>query len=487
MENKWLTPFKELLTARTGLRISEHADVPLAAHIKERTAQISLNSTIDYYRLIASGTKEGNDEIKSIIKLLAIGESYFFRDKGQFRLLRDLLIPDLIRKRTDKRELRIWSAGCSTGEEAYSLAMLLGEIMGDKDGWKISIIGTDIREDLLDKARAGVYGNWSFRQVDGSVKARYFKEKNGSLALDPRIKETVSFFSLDLLEDALPDNAKGLYNLDLILCRNVFIYYDSQAVIKMVSRMANILNDGGYLMTAHGELFSMPLRSLKLRAYTESLIYEKTAPEDPAAVVIRPADECKDSAPVKRPTNHAKIITAPIPRIPEAQAQAKETAYKIEDIRSVFTRGHYLKAIDMADASLKSNPDDFHLLYLSGAAYANRGDTEKAKERLLAASKADPLAPEPYYLLALIAEQDGDHLKAKAVLNKILYLRSGFVAAYIELASIYESEGEVDRARRLRLTALAEVRSRPADSQVEMYDSATAGEIAAYLNRLTGT
>ncbi|MEK6759521.1 MAG: CheR family methyltransferase [Deltaproteobacteria bacterium] len=483
MENEWLPPFKELLTARTGLRISEHADGPMAAHIKERTAQLSLNSTIDYYRLIASGSKEGNDEIKSLVKLLAIGESYFFRDKGQFRLLRDVLIPDLIKKRSALRELRIWSAGCSTGEEAYSLAMLLGEIMRDKDGWRISIIGTDIREDLLDKAKAGVYGNWSFRQVDGSVKARYFKEKNGSLALDPRIKETVSFFSLDLLEDALPDNAKGLYNLDLILCRNVFIYYDSRAVIKMVSKMINVLNYGGYLMTAHGELFSMPLRSLKLRAFTESLIYEKTAPEDPAAVVVRPADKCKESAPIKRLANHAKTIAAPIP---EAQAQAKEAAYKIEDIRSLFSRGLYSSAIAMADASLKSNPDDFHLLYLSGAAYANTGDTKKAKEWLLAASKADPLAPEPYYLLALIAEQDGDHPRAKEVLNKIMYLRSGFVAAYIELASIYESEGDVDRARRLRLAALAEVRSLPVDSQIEMYDSATAGEIEAYLNRLTG-
>lgn len=483
MENEWLIPFKELLTARTGLRISEQADGPLAAHIKERAAQLSLNSTVDYYRLIAAGSKEGSDEIKGLVKLLAIGESYFFRDKGQFRLLRDVLIPDLIKKRSALRELRIWSAGCSTGEEAYSLAMLLDEIMRDNGGWRISIIGTDIREDLLEKARAGVYGNWSFRQVDGSVKARYFKEKNGSLALDPRIKGTVSFFSLDLLEDDLPDNAKGLYNLDLILCRNVFIYYDSQAVIKMVSRMTNILNYGGYLMTAHGELFSMPLRSLKLRAFTESLIYEKIAPEDPAAAVIRPADERKDSAPVKRPAGHAKIITAPIPG---AQAQAKEAAYRTEEIRSIFSNGLYSRVIDMAVSSLKSNPDDFHLLYLSGAAYANTGDTKKAKEWLLAASKADPLAPEPYYLLALIAVQEGDYLKAKEVLNKILYLKSGFVAAYIELASIYESEGDVARARRLRLAALAEVRAMPADSQVEMYDSATAGEIEAYLNRLTG-
>lgn len=485
MNDDWLTRCEEALTARTGLRISEHASEPLAAHIRERTIRLSLSSADDYCRLIASDSKEGNDEVRGLLRLLAVPESYFFRDKGQFRLLRDIVIPDLLKKKASVKELRVWSAGCSTGEEAYSLAMLIDEAIRDKAGWKVSIIGTDIREDLLDKARAGRYGNWSFRQVDGPVKARYFKEKDGLLALDPRIMRMVSFFSLDLLDDALPDATKGLYSLDLILCRNVFIYYDNNAVIRMAGKMASVLNDGGYLMTGHGELYSLPVGLLEPKAFIESFVYVKKAQKDSPVDALRPSDEGRLSAPVRPEAEGPKTIAVTEAK-KEAQAQDRSAADKTLEVRSLFDRGLYSKAIEVADEALKSAPGDYRLLYLSGAAYANTGDTKKSKELLDAASRADPLAPEPYYLLALIAEQDGDHEGAKERLMRVLYLKSGFVAAYLELASIYESEGDAVKAKKLRLTALAEVRAIPADSQVEMYDNATAREIEAYLSRLTG-
>ncbi len=485
MQNKWLIPFKEVLTSKTGLRINGHVDGPLADHIRLRTNQLSLNSTDDYYRLIASDSKEGRDELKGLVTLLAIGESYFFRDKGQFRLLKDVIIPDLIRKRSNERELRVWSAGCSTGEEPYSLAMILDEAIHGKDGWRISIIGTDIREDLLEKARAGVYGDWSFRQVDEEIKERYFRKKDAGLVLDPRIKEMVSFFPLDLLEDEPAKLASGLWGLDLILCRNVFIYYDHEAVTKMLSKMAAALDDGGYLMTAHGELFSVPPGPLEPRAFPESVVYEKMERRYKAsAAAVAAAAEVKGLKAVRPQTGRKRPEAKPRPK---GHAEGPlERPDGTKEVMALFKRGLYSKVIEKAASMLKSSPGDFHLLYLSGAAYANIGDLLKAKEQLHCASKADPLAPEPYYLLALIAEQEGDREKAKEALNKAVYLKNGFVAAYIELASIYEYEGVFEKAKTLRLAALNKVRSMPSDSLVEMYDNSTAGDIAAYLDRLLG-
>lgn len=487
MENEWLLPFKELISVKTGLRINGHVDGPLAAHIRMRTSQLSLHSTDDYYRLIASDTMEGRDELKGLVTVLAIGESYFFRDKGQFRLLRDVIIPDLIRKRSNERELRLWSAGCSSGEEPYSLAMLMGEVMQDKDGWRVSIIGTDIREDFLEKARAGVYGDWSFRQVDEEIKKRYFRKKGAGLALDPRIKEMVSFFPLDLMEDNPAKLASGLCNLDLILCRNVFIYYDHEAVMKMLSKMTAVLDDGGYLMTAHGELFSVPPGPLEPRAFPESVVYEKmerTYKAAAAAAAVAPTAAVKDLKAVRLQTGSKRQEAKPRPKVRDEGPLERPDGAK--ELRDLFKRGLYSMVIEKAVSMLGASPGDFHLLYLSGAAYANTGDLLKAKEQLHGASKADPFAPEPYYLLALIAEQEADREAAKEALNKAVYLKNGFVAAYIELASIHEFEGGLDKARRLRLAALDTVRAMPADSQVEMCEGATAGEIADYLSRLTG-
>lgn len=485
MENEWLLPFKGLISVKTGLRINGHVDGPLATHIRMRTSQLSLNSTDDYYRLIASDTKEGRDELKGLVTVLAIGESYFFRDKGQFRLLRDVIIPDLIRKRSNERELRVWSAGCSTGEEPYSLAMLMGEVMQDKDGWRVSIIGTDLREDFLEKARAGVYGDWSFRQVDEEIKKRYFRKKGAGLALDPRIKGMVSFFPLDLMDDEPAKRASGLCNLDLILCRNVFIYYDHEAVMKMLSKMTAVLDDGGYLMTAHGELFSVPPGPLKPRAFPESVVYEKMKRTyKAAATAVAPPAEVKYLKAVRPETGRKRQEAKPRPEVRDEGPLERPDGAK--ELRDLFKRGLYSRVIEKATSMLRSSPGDFHLLYLSGAACANTGNLLKAKEQLHNASKADPFAPEPYYLLALIAEQEGDREAAKEALNKAVYLKNGFVAAYIELASIHEFEGGLDKARRLRLAALDTVRSMPADSQVEMCEGATAGEIADYLSRLTG-
>lgn len=483
MNEDWLLPFKDVIAAKIGLRIRDHDNESLAAHIHLRTSHLALNSPRDYYSLIVSDTHEGRHELKRLVTLFTVGESYFFRDKGQFRLLKEVVLPELIERKSKKRELKIWSAGCSTGEEPYSLGILLDEILPERDGWKISIIGTDIREDLLEKAREGVYGDWSFRQVDESIKKRYFRKKGVNLALESKIRDMVSFFDFDLLEGDLPDYGRGIYDIDLILCRNVFVYYNRQFIGKMLEKITAVLNVGGYFMTAHGELFSLPLGLLKPKVFDESVLYEKTAMTREAAAAAPKAVE-KDKG-ISRMTpsviSRPAALAALLPL-----ACAKKKAEDIEECQLLFMRGGYASVIEIAQRQIKTRPNDFQMLYLSGAAYANLGELEKAKGQLQSAMAVDHRIAEPHYLLALIAEEEGDRERAKDALNKAIYLKHDFVAAYMELASIYEHEGDVEKAKRLRSAALGEIEALHADAQVDMYDNATAGELAIYIKKMNG-
>jgi len=214
-------------------------------------------------------------------------ETYFFRDHGQFDLLRLRLLPELIERRRDTKILRLWSAGCSSGEETYSLAMLLDMLLPERDGWDILILGSDIDETALAKARRAHYGQWSFRMAPTALKHRYFRRTGDEWSLDERIRNMVTFRAGDLIGDSRAE--AQLQDMDLILCRNVFIYFGVAAVAAVADKLAAALNEGGYLMTAHTELIGHRVPNLHSRLFVEGVVYQRGSPvPDPAAAKRAP-------------------------------------------------------------------------------------------------------------------------------------------------------------------------------------------------------
>ena len=159
-----------------------------------------------------------------VISGLTVGETYFMRDSAQFAALRQDILPELIRRRQKERRLRIWSAGCASGEEPYSLAMVLSELIPDWERWSVLILGTDINKQSLARARQGLYKKWSFRQCDPGVSGRYFTPQEQRFQIKPDIARRVSFAYLNLAEDTYPSLITNTCAMDLILCRNVAIY-----------------------------------------------------------------------------------------------------------------------------------------------------------------------------------------------------------------------------------------------------------------------
>lgn len=342
--------------------------------------------------------------------VLTNGESYFWRDKGQFALLQREILPLLARQ--NSRELRLWSAGCSTGEEAYSLAMLCQEMFPDNRP-RVQIIGTDLNEAALEHARRGCYGQWSFRGVAPSLQARYFTRQGNSWHIKPELRAAVSFRRLNL---CAPRDEANLRDFDLILCRNVLIYLAPAAIDRAVALFRGALREGGFLMTGHAELANRDLSDLAPRSWPESLIYQ-----------IAPAV----GAPLSLPKTRARpdFIATPrtkSARVPLAPAVRDSVVEKPAVTESALARAHKL---------------------------ADAGDHAAALAACREATAAAPFDAEAYLLWARIEIERGETAQAKILLKKVVYLAPDQPAGFLELAALYQAAGDAIRAEKMRAIA----------------------------------
>ncbi len=441
MEKESLWDLKEVVSRKTGLRILEQDTDAIRKVVQDRIRFHKLHSQVKYIQFLESNTAESRREHTELLSLLTVSESYFFRDKGQFVLLKERLLPELIERNKEKQKIRIWSAGCSTGEEPYSLAMLIDELLPRREEWKITITGTDISEEFLKKAKTGIYGQWSFRMVEPEIRERYFRKRRNEWEIDERIKRMVSFSSGNLLHDHFPDHI--ICNMDLILCRNVFIYFRSEAIPPVVNKFINTLNEGGYLITGHGEMHLHSYRNLKARIFPQSVVYQKIVDRE-----LR--------------------IAATKPEIPET---------KIKTIKIARTT----KPKTYAEVTGSASPVPKSELELARE-YANKGEYDKAEVICKKAIKVGPYPAKFCFILSQIAESRYKSEDAKSLLKKAIYLDPSFIAAYIELATYYDKEGNAERARKMRDTAAELVKQLPKDAIVEPYDI-SAVELIEYLRK----
>ena len=205
-------------------------------------------------------------QIETLAGYLTIGETYFFRDKRAFEILATNIVPEILEaNRGRNQKLRIWSAGCATGEEPYSLAMMMAGILPDKKDWSISILATDISPFCLKKAAQGVYGEWSFRETPKWVKDKWFIFRDRLYEVAPFIKEMVTFSSLNLADDCYP----AIYNqtdaMDIIFCRNVLMYFSRERAISIIEKLARCLTNGGWLVIGPWMLPACGLHRSSLR------------------------------------------------------------------------------------------------------------------------------------------------------------------------------------------------------------------------------
>ena len=427
----------QLAAQRIGLRIPDDAHDRFAGILRERARRLGCTALEDYRNFLAGN--RATEEWEELARTFTTGETFFFRDHGQFDLMRLRLLPELIERHRSDKTLRLWSAGCASGEEAYSLAMLMDMLLPEHDGWNILILGTDIDSEAIAKAQRGRYGRWSFRMVPPEIQQRYFHLEDNEWILDERIRRMVTFRVSNLVREPFPDLRSELHDIDMILCRNVFIYFVAAAVTAVAAKFAATLREGGYLLPAHTELIGHAAQELKSRLLAEGVVYQRNSEcgvrsAESGAAVLNPQSAIRNP--------HSNVPPpAPIPATHNDEALLEQAR-----------------------------------------AHADRGEFDLAEQVCSKALAINPLAATPYFLLAQLAQAKGDFELAKECLKKAIYLDPCFVAAYLEQAALYERTGDMLRVQILRRAALSIVRGMPNGEIIEQYET-TAGELTRWLTQ----
>lgn len=498
IDSELIQQFVRLIAQKTGLRIREQAQDDLKSTILDRSKKRKLPSPIAYYQLLASPMRNSKEEWQNLIPSLTNLESYFFRDQGQFQLLQDKIFPELIKRHQTDQTLRICSAGCSTGEEPYSLAIILREMIRSWENWNITIIGVDINPVALKKAKAGVYSQWSFRRVDSSIQKRYFKMSGNEWHLSSTIRDLVQFHSVNLYQDNFPTLESPLQEMDLIVCRNVFIYFDPAVVAQILNKFYRVLKPEGYLITGHAELSGLDISQFQVEVFPESLIYQRPVTPDQASVTSKviphpvysppspstptfefptpPTQSKKPQQPPQQPSKPIrKLDSSSSPPKKEKQPAPKPSLFA--EAETAYQKKSYDRAINKLNTLLKESPKDFCAHHLLAQIYANLGQYAEAKQACQEALTIQEFAVDPYYILAKIAEEEEDLEQAKQLYKRIIYLDAKAFIAYLELSHIYRVQNDSPRQEKMKHSAIQLLQKLPKEQKIPELNNLTVAEV----------
>lgn len=267
MDDRQFRAWLALIEQRAGLVFAEERRAFVNSGIRRGMGEAGCRDYGEYYRRLR---RADDAEWARLVDHLTVHETRFFRHPPSFALLREGWLPGLVRDGVP-RKLRIWSAGCASGEEAYSLAMLADQQLSACPGWDFEIIGSDISEAVLARARAGVYDERRLKYVDSSLASRYCRPLGGGRhRIDARLRGRVRFEAWNLERGPAPWSG-----IDLVYCQNLLIYFDRARRADIAARLAASLNPGGLLVLGPGELPGWRPRGLERVQWPETLAYRR--------------------------------------------------------------------------------------------------------------------------------------------------------------------------------------------------------------------
>jgi len=465
----------QLATSMTGLEFPECRLPDLARAVRETLVQFSLARCEDLYRLLIDAQPD-HPVTRAFISHLTIGETHFFRNQPQFEALAATILPEIIEQRRPQRRLRIWSAACATGEEPYSIAILLDRLLPTPAEWEISILATDIDHQALERAQHGLYGAWSFRQVDEELRTRYFTQQGRFYELAPTIRRRVTFAPLNLIEATYPSLLNNTAHMDLILCRNVLIYFSPPTTRGVVERLHLALRRGGWLLVGYAE----PSQEIFARYATVNL---------PGTVAYRRPheEECAVAAPCQQ-LSAKKIVEAsvypmddalclPLAGRPATPPTAPLTAPPKQEWSEQPMQRQQLPALT------PYRQGDGTAAYAVAREYAERRQWTAAEQWVGRALEQTPLLAEAHALHALLLLEAGCIEAAITAARRGIYADPNYVAGHLLVAQLYRRCGDGRRADAAQRSACILLHQYASDAVVPDTDGATAAQLLASMEQ----
>ena len=373
---------RKLIATRLGLDFPESRKVDLERALA-RVIQDHLVETPERYLAWLATVSDENPEWRRLASHLTVGETYFFRDRSCFDALEQHVLAPLIASRRAKgnRRLRLWSAACASGEEPYSLAILLTRLLPDRADWAVTILGTDVNPEALKLAHGGIYRQWSFREATGVAEQYFQRHGPDTFKVDPGIKAMVTFAPLNLAENDYPDMITNTRAMDVILCRNVLMYFTQEAQRATVSRLQRALVSGGWLVVSPAEASAELLRPLVAHSFREAILHRK---EEESAIGHQEF-ALSDIQLATTPQGREAVAETPPPAVPlhheESSCQVAGQTPLGSGPEAWRTRESWMKRRNTARRVAADQLDgEAHLLL--AAIYQEQGEIECALESL---------------------------------------------------------------------------------------------------------
>lgn len=463
MKRSDLLSLRDLLEAKTGLYLPGEKLDRLEEPFKDTRGSLSSTSPQQVIHAIGADSAEGRDYLSKLVAAVATNETYFFRTLPHFEALKNYLFPELLQAKLarGKKSLRIWSAGCATGEEPYSLAILLLDNFPELRDWQITILASDIDLDALEKAQRGIYRPWSFRGVDPDVIKKYFHpEKGERYRIDERISSLVIFQPLNLKSDPYPSSFYGTTDLDIILCRNVTIYFRPETIRKVIRKFYDCLREGGFLITGAAEYSRQIYQDFEARIFPDTVIYQKASPKKR---LLSPAP-IPPLLPLPAVSRTPRLHALEGKR---AQAEQKNDATDaMEEAVKLISQREIDSALVLLASEAQKRPRDCRVCFLLGQIAADRHHLGEATYWLSRTIAVEPLHLWAHYLLALSWIEEGKTDEALQSLKKTVYIDPSFALGHFYLGRIYKQQGQINKANK-SFTAVKSLLSSasPSDSE----------------------
>lgn len=440
---------EEVTHLKTGITLRRERAKRVERALRARMEALGMESFQDYVALLRQGDVESG-EWKMLIPALTVEETSFFRTVDHFRALEEVVVPKILARKAPGEPIRVWCAGCSSGEEAYTVAICLRESISDVAAHPIQVIASDINEEVLGKARRGGYSERAIRKIPEPLRRRYFVQRGAEYYPEKTLRRSVVFKNFNLQGAASSFRTFLPLPVDVIFCRNVVIYFRKVTIQRLVERFHSILAEDGYLFLGYSETLYKFRHRFRTLFWRETFFYQRHAFQEDAAAP--PAGE----APLETPEPAGPDWHEPSPALEPSSPAPVDSAAPGEESRVVSEEKapdpyRLLAAGDCTGAEriFRRDPED-SLDSLVGRAYVclRDGRTAEAEELLERIQGREEVSPQGYYISGLILQSKGNRAEARREYERAIYLDDHFYPGHVQLAELLGVEGRVEEAIR---------------------------------------
>ena len=444
--------FRRLIDETSGIFFDRAKRDVLRLGLADRAAATGSASLGDYFELLVSG-REREAEMRKLLAHLSVQETQFFRNRPQFDALSKYVIPEIIRRKAQEhRSLRVWCAGCSTGQEPYSVAMTILDVLPDPAGWQIQILGTDLSEDALQAAQKGWYPERRLSGVGRLHREKYFHEQDKGFAINDAVRGLVSFKRHNLVADQLP--IAGFGTCDAVFCRNVIIYFTHETAKYVIEHFFDILNPGGYLFLGHSETLWKMSAKYSLVEMGDAFIYRKPLPR---------------SLEGRRFLPDRRLHDAGLPDGVLRERRRLDAERRAESARPALDDREFLAVAEKEPPAAPKQE-----MIRQGRVHLELGEYESAVDCFSRALETDSTDAEAHFLSGLGLEKQNRLEAAADCYRKAIFCNDGFSLAHYHLGNVMERLGRLREAVREYRNAARGFRENPPgawEDELEAFDT----------------